>query len=114
MSDNLSLQAALSARALLSRSAGHDAHPYERAMRDCLATAHAALMRCPPGHLRQRLRQELADLAACCARDAEEAHAIWARSGDDADLVQVRMARRIAVAAHDLSALAGADEGAAH
>ncbi|MCP5272448.1 MAG: hypothetical protein H6932_14665 [Burkholderiaceae bacterium] len=110
MSTHLARQAELATRALLSRSASHDTDPYERVMRDCLSSAHAALGKCPPGPLRDRLKQELSELARCCARDAEEARAIAARSGRAADRAQALMARRIADAAHHLSLLAGCDE----
>lgn len=113
MSTHLARQAELATRALLSRSASHDTDPYERVMRDCLSSAHAALGKCPPGPLRVRLRQELSELARCCARDAEEAGAMFARSGRAADRAQALMARRIAEAAHHLSLLAACDEVAA-
>lgn len=106
------LHAELATRALLSRSAVQDNDPYERALRDCLCAAHAALGRCPGGPLRARLQRELAGLAACCARDAEVALAIWHRTGRNEDRAQARMAQRLADATRDLSALAaaGADD----
>lgn len=105
--ERLSLHAELSAQALLLRSAGHDADPYERTVQACLSQAHAALHRCPPGPLRERLVQELTTLALSCVRDAAESQRIWLESQNDADRLQWQTARRIADAAQALSSLAG-------
>lgn len=105
--ERLSLHAQLSAHALLLRSAGHDADPYERTLQACLSQAHSALCQCPPGPLRERLVRELGTLAQSCARDAALALRIWLQSQNDADRIQWQTACRIADAAQALSTLAG-------
>lgn len=101
-------EAALEVRALLSRHAGHDADPYERAMRACLATAQTSLAACPSGPLLDRLTMELGELARNCERDAREADQRHEARPDATSRAEAQAARRVARAARDLSELARA------